>query len=164
MIYGLLLWGVHLQDISVLQKKAIRVVTSNTYKSHTEPIFKECGLLNVNDMFLLNKLKFLHILYDNNLPVYFEGYWEHLTKTELKYNLRSRMLPVPRIHHVYAESLFVYQLIKILNEFDISVIIKLKERSHSFSGFSNCVTLKFINNYSDQKICNIPNCYACKRN
>ena len=33
--YGLLL------DISVLQKKAIRVVTNNTYKSHTEPIFKE---------------------------------------------------------------------------------------------------------------------------
>ena len=40
--------GVHLQDISVLQKKAIRVVTNDTYKSHTEPIFKEYGLLNVN--------------------------------------------------------------------------------------------------------------------
>ena len=39
--YGLLLWGIHLQDISVLQKKAIRVVTNNTYKSQTEPIFKE---------------------------------------------------------------------------------------------------------------------------
>ena len=37
--YGLLLWGVHLQDICVLQKKAIRVLTNNTYKSHTEPIF-----------------------------------------------------------------------------------------------------------------------------
>ena len=93
--YGLLLWRVHLQDISVLQKKAIRVVTNYTYrsKSHTEPIFKEYGLLNVNDMSLLNKLKFLHKLYHNNLPVYFERYWEHLTKTELEYNLRSRMLP-----------------------------------------------------------------------
>ena len=40
---------VHLQDISVLQKKAIQVVTINTYKSHTEPILKEYGLLNVND-------------------------------------------------------------------------------------------------------------------
>ena len=103
-------------------------------------------------------------LYHSNLPVYFEGYWEHLTKTELEYNLRSRILPVPRIHHVYAESLFVYQLTKILNEFDNSIIIKLKERSHSFPGFSNYVTLKFINNYSDQKIYNIPNCYTCKRN
>ena len=60
-------------------EKDIRVVTNNTYKSHTEPIFKEYGLLNVNDMFLLNKLKFLHKLYHNNLPVYFGGYWEHFT-------------------------------------------------------------------------------------
>ena len=128
--YSLLLWGVHLQDISVLQEKAIRVVTNNTYKSHTEPIFKEYGLLNVNDMFLLNKLKFLHKLFHNNLPVYFEGYWEHFTKPKQEYNLRSCILPVPRIHHVYAESLFVYvyQLIKLLNEFDNSVIIKLEER------------------------------------
>ena len=83
--YGLLLWGVHLQDISVLQKKAIRVVTNNTYKSHTEPIFKGYGLLNVNDMFLLNKLKLLHKLFHNNLPVYFEGYWEHFTKPKFVY-------------------------------------------------------------------------------
>ena len=36
--YGLLLWGVNL-----LQKKAIRLVTHNSYTSHTEPIFKEKG-------------------------------------------------------------------------------------------------------------------------
>ena len=101
-------------------------------------------------MFLLNKLKFLHKLYHNNLPVYFEGYWEHFIKPKQEYNIRSYILPVPRIHHVYAESLFVYQLIKLLKEFDNSVIIKLKERSHSFPVFSNCVTLiKFIDNYSD---------------
>ena len=81
-----------------------------THINHTLNLFKQkYGLLNVNDMFLLNKLKFSHKLYHNNLPVYFEGYWEQLIKTELEHNLRSRILPVPRIHHVYAESLFVYQ-------------------------------------------------------
>ena len=39
--YGLLLWGVNLKDIFLLQKKVIRLVTHNTYNSHTEPIFKE---------------------------------------------------------------------------------------------------------------------------
>ena len=34
----------------------------------------------------------------------------------------------------------------------------MKERSHSFPGFSNYITLKFTNNYCDQKICNIPDC------
>ena len=88
---------------------ADRLVTHSTYNSHTEPIFKENGLLNLPDMFLLNKLKFLHKLFYNNLPSYFQTYWEHFTKSVAK---RSRLLPVPRIYHVYAESLFVYQLVK----------------------------------------------------
>ena len=33
-------------------EKAIRVVTNNTYKSQTQPIFKEYGLLNVNDNYV----------------------------------------------------------------------------------------------------------------
>ena len=91
--YGLLLWGVNLKDIFLLQKKAIRLVTHNTYNSHTEPIFKENGLLNLVDMFLLNKLKFLHKLFHNNLPSYFQTYWEHFTNLVVNYNLRSRVLP-----------------------------------------------------------------------
>ena len=37
------------------------------------------------------------------------------------------------------------------------------KRRLSFTGFSNYVTLKFISNYSDQKICNIPDCFACNK-
>ena len=115
-------------------------------------------------MFLLNKLKFLHKLFHNNLPSYFQTYWEHFTKSVVNYNLSSRLLPVPRIHHVYAESLFVYQLVKLLNDFDslIHVIVKLRERSHSFAGFNTYVTRYFIEKYSDKKICDVPACFACK--
>ena len=160
--YGLLLWGVYLKDIFLLQKKAIRLVTHNSYTSHTEPIFKEKGLLNLADMFLLNKLKFLHKIFHNNLPSYFQTYWEHFTQSVVNYNLRSRILPVPRIYHVYAESLFVYQLVKILNDFECLIIIKLRERSHSFAGFSNYITRYLIDKYSDKKICDVPDCFACK--
>ena len=130
--YGLLLWGVNLKDIFLFQKKAIQLVTHNSYTSHTQPIFKEKVLLNLPDMVLLNKFK----LFYNNLPSYFQTYWEHFTKSVVNYNLRSRMLPVPRIYHVYADSLFVYQLVKILNDFESLIIIKLRERSHSFAGFN----------------------------
>ena len=37
-------------------------------------------------MFLLNKLNFLHKLFHDNLPVYFEGYSEHFTKPKQQYN------------------------------------------------------------------------------
>ena len=86
-------------------------------------------------MDLLNKLKFLHKLFDNNLPSCFQTYWEHFTKSVVNYNLRSRLWPVSSIYHVYAESLFVYQLVKILNDFECLIIIKLREKSHSFAGF-----------------------------
>ena len=66
--------------------------------------------------------------------------------------------------HVNAEPLFAYHLINILNEFDNLVIIKSKELSHFLLGFNNYVTLKFINNYSNQMVGNNPDCYACKRN
>ena len=69
----------------------------------------------------------------------------------MNYNLRSRLLPVPRIHHVYAESLFVYKLVKLLNDFDSLIIVKLRERSHSFAGFNTYVTRYFIEKYSDKK-------------
>ena len=160
--YGLLLWGVNLKDLFLLQKKAIRLVTHNTYNSHTEPIFKENGLLNLVDMFLLNKLKFLHKLFHNNLPSYFQTYWEHFTESAVNYNLRSRVLLVPRIRHVYAESLFVYQLVKILNDFDGLTIIKLRERSHSFAGVSTNVSRNFNEKYSGKKVCDVPACFACK--
>ena len=113
-------------------------------------------------MFLLNKFKFLHKLFHNNLPSYFQTYWEHFTKSVVNYNLRSRMLPVPRIYHVYAESLFVYQFVKILNDFESLIIIKLRERSHSFAGFSNYTTRYLFDKYSNKKICDVPACFAGK--
>ena len=106
-------------------------------------------------MFLSNKLKFLHKLFHNNLPSYFQTYWEHFTQSVVNYNLRSRMLHFPRICllcHVYAESLFVYQLVKILNDFKNLIIIKLRERSHSFADISNYITQYLIYKYSDKKI------------
>ena len=71
--YGILLWGYNLNRICILQKKAIRVITLSNYISHTEPIFKRLGILKIEDIFLLNELKFCFRLLNNNLPVYFKS-------------------------------------------------------------------------------------------
>ena len=107
-------------------------MTHNSYISHSEPIFNKT-------------------------------YLEHLTKSVVNYNLRSRILPVLTIYYVYAESLFEYdQLVKILNDFESHIIIKLRERSHSFAGFSNYITRYLIDKYSDKTICDVQPCFACK--
>ena len=47
--YSLLVWGNQSGKILQLQKKAIRVVSSAGYISHTEPLFKFYDILKVND-------------------------------------------------------------------------------------------------------------------
>ena len=78
--YGLLLWGPHLGRLVTLQKKAIHVVSLSDYLSHTDPILKELKLLTLEDMFTLQRFKFLHKLAHNTLPTYFDTYKPFLTR------------------------------------------------------------------------------------
>ena len=51
--YGILLWGAKVkkdQKLHLLQKKSMRIITSQHYRSHSEPIFKNLGLLMVHDL------------------------------------------------------------------------------------------------------------------
>ena len=163
--YGLLLWGPHLSRLVTLQKKAIRVVSLSDYLSHTDPIFKELKLLTLEDMFTLQKFKFLHKLAHNTLPTYFDTYKPFLTRLPVVYNLRPHALALPRIYHVYAESCLVYQLVKLYNDttYDPLIFRKIEEKSHSAFGFKQYVTASLLDKYSQNKICNIPDCYSCKR-
>ena len=56
----------------------------------------------------LKLIKFLHKLYHNNLPIYFNEYMPHLEKCEARYNLRSHRLPVPRVTHIIMLNLVFY--------------------------------------------------------
>ena len=56
--YCLVLWGTNYDRIFKLKKKAVRIISFAHYKSHTSPLFKSLGILNIKDMynmgFLLN--------------------------------------------------------------------------------------------------------------
>ena len=161
--FGLLVWGTKVKHMDTLQKKVIRIITNSKYISHTEPLMKELKLLKVEDMFSLNILKFLHKLAHNNLPTYFEIYRPYLQETITPYNLRSHLLPVPPITHVYAESTLLYQSVQMLNNIsrnDKLILDKLVEKSHSFPGFSKYVTNRMIGKYNSE--CVESNCYVCE--
>ena len=97
--YGSLVWGQNFNSISKLQKKVIRTVTHSNYIAHSEPLLKELNLLSVKDLMDLKLIKFLHKLYDNKLPIYFDKYMPYLEARETKYNLRPHPLPVPPVAH-----------------------------------------------------------------
>ena len=39
--YGIMVWGYQGNRLNKIQKKAIRIITSSKYNSHTEPLFKQ---------------------------------------------------------------------------------------------------------------------------
>lgn len=70
--YALPVWGsatkVLLQNLIILQKKAIRAISFSEYHAHTSPIFKQLGILKLEDLF---KYKVSSLMWDfdhDNLP------------------------------------------------------------------------------------------------
>ena len=162
--YGSLVWGQNFNSISKLQKKVIRTVTRSSYIAHSEPLLKELNLLSVKDLMDLKLIKFLHKLYDNKLPIYFNEYMPYLEARETKHNLRPHPLPVPRVNHAFAESCLLYKLVKIKNELATChklIHTKIIERTHSHSGFSTYVVNIMIDRYSYE--CILYPCHTCSR-
>ena len=57
--YCITAWGFHRNRITIIQKKAIRIITASSYISHTEPLFKQLNLLKVEDILTLHELKYI---------------------------------------------------------------------------------------------------------
>ena len=166
--YGLLLWGTKLDTIYKLQKKTIRIITGSAYLAHSEPIFKNYNLLNVLDLYKLKMLKFYYNLTYGLLPSYFNCYIDVIHKElPCAYELRKEFRPlirIPRTRLVLAESSVLYQLILLINvthENKPDILMKIDNKSHSYSGFSFNVTQLYLKDYKYE--CTQLMCYKCGR-
>ena len=56
--YGIEVWGkaadCHINSLVVLQKRAIRIITSAEFRAHTEPLFKSLNILSLKKIYLFN--------------------------------------------------------------------------------------------------------------
>ena len=71
--YGILLWGTQLAEndnLHKLLKRAVRIITSNSYLSHSEPLFAQLCLLKSCDIYKCQLLKFIFKLVHKPLPQY----------------------------------------------------------------------------------------------
>ena len=72
--YCITAWGFHRNRITIIQKKAIRIITASSYISHTEPLFKQLNLLKVEDILTLHELKFYFKYNQGILPKYLQNW------------------------------------------------------------------------------------------
>ena len=52
----------------ILQKRIIRIINKSHFHAHTDPIFKELGILKFNDIHLLQLGQFMHSCKNSFLP------------------------------------------------------------------------------------------------
>ena len=81
--FGNLLWGCvnrkFVNKIENLQKKCIRNVALKNFKAHTEPIFKDLGILKFTDKLSYCRSIFMHKYRHNKLPPSFTGIFSETT-------------------------------------------------------------------------------------
>ena len=89
-------------------------------------------------------MKFYWNLCCNRLPQYFSVYHNVTQEYNFSYNLRTRPLRIPFTRHVYAESCLKFQLVKILNDTDKSILQMIENQTHSYICFNNIMSLDHL--------------------
>ena len=139
--YGIMVWGYQGNRLNKIQMKCIRIITSNKYNSHTEPLFKQLNMLKLEDLLKIQQLKFYFKFNEGSLPVYLQNWDTCSTNAHVHYyNTREFACTVGPIHtfnvkHEFAKKDLNYNLPKLIN--DTPERVKDKINTHSLQGFIN---------------------------
>ena len=82
-------------SLHILQKMALRLITTSRYISHTEPLCKELRVLKVFDMVYVAIWKFYYKLMHNDLPEYFSTMKPILPTVCRRYEIRAPVFHLP---------------------------------------------------------------------
>ena len=133
-------------------------MSNSSYLAHTDPLFKNLGILKLQDILKLKALKFYYRYTKMEVPDYFQNMFQESQVTHA-YNTRQRgraMIPIPtKSKNKYCIRYYIPNL--VINPPPPS--IKDKIFTHSYHGFSTYAKSFFINSY--QEHCTKPNCYIC---
>ena len=77
--YCNIVWGnaypTYLNQLFLLQKKAVRIITQSDFLAHTRPLFSSLNLLNIFDLHRYHCAVFIFKSINNKLPVNFNDYF-----------------------------------------------------------------------------------------
>ena len=149
--YNIMAWGFNTHRIMTLQKKTLRIITLSKYNAHAEPLFKQLNLLKMEDILILQQLKFYFKYVHNKLPTYFQQ-WNLIHNVDVHSQIATY-----RVNREFAKKCIRYNLPFIINNTINSVKDKLL--THSLKGFANYAKYTFIHAYEES--CSIVNCYIC---
>ena len=118
--YCNIIWGntylSHLSQLSLLQKRAIRIITHSEYDAPTLPLFKDYTILPLKELILFNSSVFMYNFHIGNVPRIFENMFT-CNSSYHTYNTRQKMLlHKPKVYTTQALKSFHYVGINIWNK------------------------------------------------
>ena len=155
---NLILWGKHCNEISIFQKRAIRIICGKPKFSHSTPLFKLLNILKISDLYGLHLLKFYYRFINSTLPDALCGLNLRENCSFHGYMTRNRhKLSVPVHKHSFFQLSITYSLVSFINTLNSDIKDKIKTHSlqNIISRFKNDV----INSYDH--VCHVHNCYVC---
>ena len=109
--YCVEVWGnatkSRLNCLTVLQKRAVRLITSSGYRDHTLPLFTQLGLLNIENIYRFSLGSFMYKFYHGKLPALFENMFTLIRTVHSRATRQQNHLYVP-----FARSRFPRQSVR----------------------------------------------------
>jgi hypothetical protein len=109
----------NLQRLRVKQKEAIRVINNAGFRDHTAPLFKENGILPIDEMIKLSNLLFMHRFINRNLPLSFHDLWPlNRIQNPARLLRNANDLRIPAHNYATLKRLPLFTFPRIWNEED----------------------------------------------
>ncbi len=161
LLYGISLWGgcatKYIKKTITLQKRAIRTINKAKYNSHSEPLFKKCNILKLQD---LHKQQIQLFMYDwkySKLPKSFDNFFTYTHSVHPNItNRQSRDLLIQKPKNNFCANLPSFKFPKLWNDLKQ----ELKE-IRSKPSFKRKSVHHFVKNYSSDVQCNYSYCPKC---
>ena len=156
-IYGLYIWGLSQKRLTILQKKAVRILARRPYISHSTFIFKNLKILKLKDQYFIQLYKMHHKNTNNLLPSYFSSFTPYYSNVEHTHDPRSAVLRFPMTRREYFVQSTKYQFLKLIRE--TSVIDLNRNINTTVFQFAAFFKYAITNKYDPTS--RIVNCYDC---
>ena len=145
-----------LEPISVMQRKAIRLVARASYNAHTDELFKKYRFLKYDDLVQLNQCIFLRQYSNKQLPTSFCSMFQYLPLSQQVYRDDDYNVKPKVVNFKSLSFLPIIQLIRSWNR--SSLLVKAEGEINALKDIF--ITQK-LNSYAEE--CDKLICYVCKR-
>ena len=168
--YGCQLWGQNenrINQTSVLQRKAVRLMTFSHYQAHTNPLFNTLKVLKLTDIVKLNNILFTHNTINNKSPKIFNNLFtfkqsthQHFSTNNINsaYSIPKRSLDIPTYNTTSGKTSIKYICTIAWNNVLKELSIKHPDKYHSnqnwlkdikISTFKNLLRGHFLEHYNE---------------